>query len=134
MRKVRKDLGPDAIIGAFCGDSRHDGMTAGELGADYVSFGPVGPTGLGDGRLAALELFQWWSEMIEVPCVAEGALTADLVAGTESAKGYTPGHRLYGLAPGGDLVWTFDMAAMGHDLRNHLSAKLRPTRDARAAG
>ena len=46
VRKVRKDLGPDAIIGAFCGDSRHDGMTAGELGADYVSFGPVGPPGL----------------------------------------------------------------------------------------
>ena len=61
-------------------------------------------------------------------------LTTDLVARTESAKEYTSGHRLYGLAPGGDLAWTFDMAAMGHDLRNHLSAKLRPTRDARAAG
>src|SRR4028118_212806 len=42
VRKVRKDLGDDAIVGAFCHASRHDGMTAGELGADYVSFGPVG--------------------------------------------------------------------------------------------
>ncbi len=27
VRKLRKDLGEDAIIGAFCGNSRHDGMT-----------------------------------------------------------------------------------------------------------
>ena len=30
--------------------------------------------------MAGLELFQWWSEMIEVPVVAEGALTPELVA------------------------------------------------------
>ena len=74
LRKVRKDLGDDAIIGTFCGASRHDGMTAGELGADYVSFGPIGATALGDGRQAERELFEWWSEMIEVPVIAEGAL------------------------------------------------------------
>ncbi|EYD73588.1 thiamine-phosphate pyrophosphorylase, putative [Rubellimicrobium mesophilum DSM 19309] len=79
IRKVRKDLGDDAIVGAFCGASRHDGMTAGELGADYVSFGPVGATGLGDGRQAGRDLFEWWSEMIEVPVIAEGALDEDLV-------------------------------------------------------
>jgi thiamine-phosphate pyrophosphorylase len=79
IRKVRKDLGEDAIVGAFCGASRHDGMTAGELGADYVSFGPVGATALGDGRQAERELFEWWSEMIEVPVVAEGALDENLV-------------------------------------------------------
>jgi thiamine-phosphate pyrophosphorylase len=79
VRKVRKDLGDDAIVGAFCAASRHDGMTAGELGADYVSFGPVGATPLGDGRHAERELFEWWSEMIEVPVIAEGALDEDLV-------------------------------------------------------
>ncbi|WP_300513985.1 thiamine phosphate synthase [Aliiroseovarius sp.] len=79
MRKVRKDLGQDAIIGAYCHTSSHDGMTAGEAGADYVSFGPVGATPLGDGTRAERDLFAWWSEMIEVPVVAEGALDADLV-------------------------------------------------------
>lgn len=79
VRKVRKDL-PDAIIGAACGKTRHEGISAGEAGADYVSFGPVGETPLGDGSRAEFDLFQWWSEMIEVPVVAEGALTADLVA------------------------------------------------------
>ena len=80
LRKLRKDLGADAIIGVSAGASRHDGMTLAEAGADYVSFGPVGATGLGDGTRAEPDLFAWWSEMIEVPVVAEGALTPDLVA------------------------------------------------------
>jgi thiamine-phosphate pyrophosphorylase len=79
VRKVRTDLGADAIVGAFCGTSKHDGMTAGEAGADYVAFGPVGETRLGDGSRAEFDLFEWWSEVIEVPVIAEGALTAELV-------------------------------------------------------
>lgn len=37
VRAARKALGTDAIIGAYAHASRHDGMTAGEIGADYVS-------------------------------------------------------------------------------------------------
>lgn len=77
VRAVRKALGNDAIVGAWAHASRHEGMTAAEIGADYVSFGPVGASGLGDGTTAPLELFGWWSEMIEVPVVAEGGLTLD---------------------------------------------------------
>jgi thiamine-phosphate pyrophosphorylase len=54
-------------------------MTAGELGADYVSFGPVGESALGTGQQAEEELFTWWSEMIEVPVVAEGGLDEAIV-------------------------------------------------------
>ena len=80
VRAARKDLGADAIVGAFCGTSRHEGMNAAEAGADYVSFGPVGDTALGRGGPAPLDLFQWWSEMIEVPVVAEGAIDRALIA------------------------------------------------------
>jgi thiamine-phosphate pyrophosphorylase len=79
LRKTRKELGDDAIVGAFCGTSRHDGIGAGEAGADYVAFGPVGQTPLFDGTVAEYDLFEWWSQMIEVPVVAEGALSADLI-------------------------------------------------------
>ncbi len=79
VRKARKALGADAIVGAFCGASRHDGMTAGEAGADYVAFGPVGESALGDGTRAEADLFAWWSQMITLPVVAEGALTPELV-------------------------------------------------------
>ena len=82
VRLARKELGVDAIVGSYCGASRDAGMAAGEAGADYVAFGPVGPNalGTGTGTRAEPELFAWWSEMIEVPVVAEGALTADLIA------------------------------------------------------
>jgi thiamine-phosphate pyrophosphorylase len=80
LRKLRSDLGADAIIGAFCGTTRHDGLSAAEAGVDYVAFGPINAGTLGDGNDVEFDLFQWWSEMIEVPVVAEGGLTPDLVA------------------------------------------------------
>ncbi|MFU8823939.1 thiamine phosphate synthase [Yoonia sp.] len=108
VKAMRKDLGDDAIIGSFCGQSRHDGMTAGELGADYVSFGPVGATPLGDGRIAELELFEWWSAMIEVPVVAEGALDAALI------RQLAPHTDFFGI---GDEIWrSNDSAAALKDL------------------
>jgi len=79
VRKARKDLGSDAIIGSFGGVTRHEGISAADAGADYVAFGPVGATALGVGEQAPFDLFQWWSEMIEVPVIAEGALTVALV-------------------------------------------------------
>lgn len=99
VRKARKELGKDAIVGAFCGASRHDGMNAGEAGADYVCFGPVGETPLGDGTIAEQDLFTWWSEMIEVPVVAEGALDASLVAALSPVTDF------FGI---GDEIWLSD--------------------------
>ena len=80
LRDVKKEIGKDAIAGVHCGASRHDGMTAGEIGAAYVSFGPVVESPLGTDEVADAALFQWWTEMIEVPVVAEGGLTPDVVA------------------------------------------------------
>ncbi len=74
VRYVRKEIGTEPVVGAFCGPSRHEGMNAGESGCDYVSLGPLSDTGLGDGAVAEFDAFQWWSEMIELPVVAEGAL------------------------------------------------------------
>ncbi len=52
-------------------------------------------------------------------------MNTDTVVRTRSAKEYVGGQRLYGLAPDGDLAWTFDMSAMGVPLTNHLAAKLK---------
>lgn len=79
IREARALLGPDKIIGVGCGASRHQGLTAGELGADYVSFGPVAaPEALRTGALAEPELFAWWQSMIELPVVAEGGMTPEI--------------------------------------------------------
>ncbi len=80
VRQTRKDLGADTIIGAFCGTSRHDGMNAGEAGADYISFGPIGASDLGDGTVVDPDILKWWSEVVELPAVVEGYLDEELIA------------------------------------------------------
>ena len=77
VRKARKALGADRIVGAFCGASRHDGLNAAEAGADYVAFGPTRAGPLGTGAVAEHDLFAWWAETIEVPVVAEEVAPED---------------------------------------------------------
>jgi len=97
VRHARKELGQDAIVGAFCGTSRHEGLNAGEAGADYVAFGPVGATPLGTGDSVDPELLAWWSEVIEIPVVAEGALTEALI------RELAPVTDFFGI---GEEIWT----------------------------
>jgi hypothetical protein len=51
-------------------------------------------------------------------------MRTDVVVRTASAKEYTAGHRLYGLVEG-DLLWAYDMAAVGQPLQSHISARLK---------
>ena len=50
-------------------------------------------------------------------------IATDAVARTASAKEYVGGTRLYGYVEG-DLLYAFDMAAMGQELQPHLWARL----------
>lgn len=102
VRAARKTLGEDAIVGLHAGTSRHDGMAGGEAGADYICFGPVGAAGLGDGALAERDLFDWWSKMIELPVVAEGALDEELI------RDLAPVSDFFAL---GEEVWTDEAPA-----------------------
>ena len=81
--------------------------------------------------LTKLKLLSYMSSRIgeELDAVITGArveLRTDVVTRTPSAKDYSQGHRLYGLVDT-RLLWTFDMAAVGQPLVNHLAATL--TRD-----
>lgn len=72
---ARKILG-DLTMGVTCHDSRDLAMAAGEDGADYVAFGAFFPTTTKDAKFhAEPELLQWWSELMELPCVAIGGIT-----------------------------------------------------------
>ncbi len=51
-------------------------------------------------------------------------LTTDAVVRTATAKEYTGGKRLYGYV-NGDLLYAFDMAAMGKELQPHTHAQLK---------
>ena len=75
-------LKPDFIVGIGDVGSRHDAMTLGELGLDYIMFGPISGAIGPDMR----EMAAWWAETMEIPGVLSDpqatAATAD-AAGCE---------------------------------------------------
>ena len=76
--EARRIVGPDAIVGVTCHDSRHLAMVAAERGADYVAFGAFFPTGTKEPKTRAdPEILRWWSDIMEVPCVAIGGITLE---------------------------------------------------------
>ncbi len=81
MREARKLLGADVQIGITCHDSRHLAMEAGEAGADYVAFGAFFPTETKTvTHQAGVDLLNWWSGLMEIPCVAIGGITVENAA------------------------------------------------------
>jgi thiamine-phosphate pyrophosphorylase len=85
-------LKPDYIVGAGQIASRHDAMSKGELGPDYVFFGPLSGPRDPDQR----EMARWWAEIMEVPSVlSDPAATAE----TATAEGA----EFIGL---GDSLWS----------------------------
>jgi thiamine-phosphate pyrophosphorylase len=78
VREARRILGPDLTLGVSCHGSRELAMTGGEDGADYVAFGAFFPSGtkIEAPVEAQPEILAWWSEIMELPCVAIGGITA----------------------------------------------------------
>lgn len=71
----RRLIGADRTLGVTCHDSRDLAMTAGEDGADYVAFGAFFPTTTKDAPTQAdPAILAWWSELMELPCVAIGGI------------------------------------------------------------
>jgi len=77
---ARQLVGPDAIVGVTCKDSRDLALIAAEAGADYVAFGGFFPstTKQAAQRLKSNpDLLTWWQETTTVPCVAIGGITVE---------------------------------------------------------
>jgi thiamine-phosphate pyrophosphorylase len=86
--EAREIVGSRAIVGADAGRSRHDAMSLGEAGADYVAFRRAEDV---EGQL---ELVSWWSDIFEVPCVGLDATTPDDVRALMEAGADFVGFRL----------------------------------------
>jgi thiamine-phosphate pyrophosphorylase len=69
LEEALPSLKPDRIAGVGGLTTRHDSMTAGELGADYVLFGEPDARGQRPSREAIAERLQWWAELFEPPCI-----------------------------------------------------------------
>jgi len=72
------ELKPNWIAGAGGMTSRHDAMTAAELGADYIMFGEPHEDGSRPTFESIEERIAWWSEVFEAPCVAYAAAPSEV--------------------------------------------------------
>ena len=86
VAEARRLMGPDAMIGVTCHDSRELAMEAAEAGADYVAFGAFFPTMTkATTHRPDPELVTIWQETVEIPCVAIGGITAANAGGLARA-------------------------------------------------
>ena len=93
-------------------DNKVEVLLAHPTGFAEVYYGDITVTGILDARNTG----------------ARVELATDVVARTESAKHYTAATRLYGLVDG-ELLWRYDMAAVGEPLTAHLSGRLQKVQD-----
>lgn len=105
-----RPLGTESGFWRPAPDNHVELLLAHPTGFAEVWVGSITVTGIVDARITG----------------ARAELHTDVVARTETAKEYTGGQRLYGLVDG-DLLWAFDMAAVGEPLTSHLSARLKAT-------
>jgi thiamine-phosphate pyrophosphorylase len=76
--EARRIVGPDRQVGVTAKASRHLAMEAAEAGADYVAFGAFFASATKAVTTpASLEILEWWSGVMQVPCVAIGGITVD---------------------------------------------------------
>jgi thiamine-phosphate pyrophosphorylase len=84
--EARRAVGPHRMVGVTCHDSRHLAMEAAEAGADYVAFGAFFPTSTKEARFQAEpEILTVWQEVMQIPCVAIGGITAANARGLAQA-------------------------------------------------
>jgi thiamine-phosphate pyrophosphorylase len=65
VREAVEALKPQLIVGVGDVPSRDDAMRKGELGVDYILFGPLS----GSITPAEREMARWWAETMEIPSV-----------------------------------------------------------------
>ena len=80
LEDAMPSLKPDRIAGVGGLATRHDSMSAGEMGADYVLFGEPDARGQRPSAQAIAERLEWWAELFEPPCVGFAGSTEEAYA------------------------------------------------------
>ncbi|MCP3473749.1 thiamine phosphate synthase [Bradyrhizobium sp. CCGUVB1N3] len=77
LEEAMPSLKPDRIAGVGGLATRHDSMSAGEMGADYVLFGEPDADGQRPSVQAIAERLDWWAELFEPPCIGFATTLAE---------------------------------------------------------
>jgi thiamine-phosphate pyrophosphorylase len=97
LEDAMSSLKPDRIAGVGGLATRHDSMSAGEMGADYVLFGEPDARGQRPSVQAIAERLDWWAELFEPPCVG-------FATSCEEAYEFAAAGADFVLV--GDFIWT----------------------------
>ncbi len=97
LEEAMPSLKPDRIAGVGGLATRHDSMSAGEMGADYVLFGEPDARGQRPSAQAIAERLDWWAELFEPPCVG-------FATSIEEAYEFAAAGADFVLV--GDFIWT----------------------------
>jgi thiamine-phosphate pyrophosphorylase len=92
LAELTERFQPEKIVGAGRLPARHDAMTAGEAGVDYVLFGDE-PVDIA----ALLDRVEWWAGLFEIPCVAVAKRPEEVRALGEAGADFVAL---------GDWIWT----------------------------
>ncbi len=80
VANLRERLKGERILGVGGVRSKHDAMSIGEAGADYLMFGEPRADGFIPEREAVTERAAWWAEIFETPCIAYAPTLDDVAA------------------------------------------------------
>lgn len=72
VKAALKEFGNKWIIGCGGAETKHAALTLGEEDPDYVFFGRFGQDTHAMPHKRNLELADWWSNVVEVPCIIMG--------------------------------------------------------------
>lgn len=108
----------ELIVGTAGIANRHQAMHQGERGFDYVFFGRTDKDQTGENHTKTAELAAWWSEIMEIPCVAIAGHSDEAVLELAAA-----GVEFIAV---GDQIWTSsDPAVTVRDLNRLLESVAR---------
>lgn len=79
IRDAIDKFSPSMMVGAGNVKTRHNALTIGELQPDYVMFGAVGGDTRDDPHPKNLALGDWWSSLVELPCIVLGGRAIESV-------------------------------------------------------
>jgi thiamine-phosphate pyrophosphorylase len=109
LRVALDALKPDFIVGAGEISSRHDAMSKGELGADYIFFGPLAGTRDPEQR----EMARWWAEVMTISSVLSDPAATPESAASEGSEFIGLGASLWAAPEGPAAALRAIVAGMG---------------------
>ncbi|MEO1398578.1 MAG: thiamine phosphate synthase [Pseudomonadota bacterium] len=79
LESIKQQHGSQMMVGVTNVKGRHNALLLGEGEPDYIMFGKPGADTRPDPHAKNLELGEWWSAIVEIPCIVLGGSVVESV-------------------------------------------------------